>query len=61
MTFVDLTKASPDGFWKIMTKFGCPPKFIAMVRQLHDGMQARVQNDGDYSDPFPVTESNRAV
>ena len=59
MTFVDLTKAfdtvSPEGLWKIMAKFGCPAKFIAMVRQFHDGMLARVQNDGEFSDPFPVT------
>ena len=59
MTFVDLTKAfdtvSRDGLWKIMAKFGCPPRYIAMVRQFHDGMQARVQNDGEYSEPFPVT------
>ena len=26
-----------------------------MVRQFHDGMQVRVQNDGEYSEPFPVT------
>ena len=36
MTFVELTKAfdtvSRDGLWKIMTKFGCPPRFITMVR-----------------------------
>ena len=38
-----------------MAKFGCPAKFIAMVRQFHDGMLARVQNDGKFSDPFPVT------
>ena len=38
-----------------MTKFGCPPRYIAMVRQFHDGIQARVQNDGEYSEPFPVT------
>ena len=41
MTFVDLTKAfdtvSREGLWKIMAKFGCPAKFIAMVRQFHDG------------------------
>ena len=59
MTFVDLTKAfdtvSRDGLWKIMAKFGCPPRYIAMVRQFHDGMQARVQNDGEYSEQFPVT------
>ena len=42
MTFVDLTKAfdivSREGLWKIMAKFGCPAKFVAMVRQFHDGM-----------------------
>ena len=61
MTFVDLTKAfntvNREGRCKIMAKFGCPTKFIAMVRQFHDGtcMPARVQNGGDFSDPFPVT------
>ena len=33
---------------------GCPAKFIAIVRQFHDGMLARVQNDGVFSDLFPV-------
>ena len=60
MTFVDLTKAfdkvSRDGLWKIMAKFGCPPRFIAMVRQYHDGMQARVQNDGEFFEPFGVKQ-----
>ena len=59
MTFVDITKAFftviREGLWKIMAKFGCPAKFIAMVRQFHDGMHARVQNDGEFSDPFPLT------
>ena len=55
MTFVDLIKAfgtvSRDGLWKIMAncKFGCPPRFIAMVPQFHDGMQARGQNDREFS------------
>ena len=31
------------------------PRFIAMVRQFHDGMQAGVQNDGELSEPFSVT------
>ena len=39
-----------------MTKFGCPPRYIATMRQFHDGMQARVQDDGEYSEPFPVTD-----
>ena len=59
MTFVDLTKAfdtvSREGLWTIMAKFGCPAKFIAVVPQFHDGMLARVQNDGEFSLPFPVT------
>ena len=38
-----------------MAKLGCPPRFIAMVRQFHDDMQARVQNDGEFSEPFEVT------
>ena len=58
MTFVDLTKAFDTvirkGLLKIMAKFGCPVKFIAMVRQFHDGMLARLQNDGEFSDPSPV-------
>ena len=59
MTFVDLTKAfdtvSHEGLWKIMAKFSCPAKFIAMVRQFHGGMLARVQNDDEFADTFPVT------
>ena len=47
MAFVDITKAfdtvSREELWKIMPKFGCPAKFIAMVRQFHDGMLARVK------------------
>ena len=46
---------SRDGLWKIMAKFGCPPRFIAMVWQFNDGMQACVQNDGDIYEPFEVT------
>ena len=38
-----------------MAKFGCPAESIAMGRQFHDGMLARVQNGGEFSDPFPVT------
>ena len=58
-TFVDLTKAfdtvSRAGLWKIMAKYGCPDKFIALVRQFHDGMLVRVKDDGDSSEPIAVT------
>ena len=59
MTFGDLTKAfdtvSRDELCKIMATFGCQARSVAMVRQFHDGMLARVQNDGENSEPFPVT------
>ena len=59
MTLVDITKVfdtvSREGLWKSMAKFGFPTKFIAMVRQFHDCMLARVPNGGEFSDPFPVT------
>ena len=59
MTFFDLTKAfdivSREGLLKIMAKFGCPTKFVTVVRQFNDVMFARVQNGGEFSDPFPVT------
>ena len=58
-TFVDLTKAFDtecrEGLWTIMAKFGCPPKFISLVKQFYDGMQASVQDRGEHSEPFPVT------
>ena len=59
LLFIDLTKAfdnvrRPD-LWSILWKLGCPPKCINMVRSLHDGMMARVIENGDVSDPFPVT------
>ena len=58
-TFVDLTKAfdtvSRDGLWKIMGKFGCPSTVIAIVREFRGGMMARVIDDGEPSEAFPVT------
>ena len=38
-----------------MSKFGCPGKFIQVVRQFHDGMKAQVLDDGESSTPFPFT------
>ena len=59
ITFIDLTKTfdtvCKNGLWQIMETFGCPRKFTALVRQLHDGMRATVLDNGDTSDSFPVT------
>ena len=66
ITFIDLTKAfdtvNRDGLWKIMSKFGCPQKIINMVRLFHEGMEARVKDDCEFSKPFPVSKGvNRAA
>ena len=58
-TLVVLTKAfdsvSRNGLWRVMRKYGCPDKFITVVRQFHDGMLARVQDNRKISEAFPVT------
>ena len=45
--FIDLTKAfntvSRDGLWKILKHLGCPPKFLTILRQLHDGQAGQVK------------------
>ena len=50
-----LTLSSKDGLWRIMAKYECPQKFIAIVCQLHDGMLVRVQDNGEISQPLPVS------
>ncbi|XP_060767191.1 complement C3-like [Neoarius graeffei] len=46
MAFIDLTKAFDSinqvALWRILAKYGCPEKFITILRLLHDGMSARV-------------------
>ncbi|VDL89614.1 unnamed protein product [Schistocephalus solidus] len=58
-TFMDLTKACDKGdrdeLWKDMHKFGCPERFTHMVRQLHDGMMARVTDYRMVTEVFTVT------
>ena len=33
--------------WKILTKLGCSPKFVNLVRHLHEGMNAEVISEGE--------------
>ena len=50
MVFIDLTKAfdsiNRTGLWKLLANVGCPDTFVDVVRSFHDGMMARVQNQG---------------
>ena len=59
VAFIDLTKAfdtvSRDGLWKILSRLGCPPKFLAMIRQLHERQRGQVKQNGTLSDSFPIS------
>ena len=44
--------------WRTLENYGnvwLSCQIHSMGQQFHDGMLARVQNDGEFSDPFPVT------
>ena len=56
--FVDLTKAfdtvNRPLLWEVLGRFGCPPRFLSLIRALHEGMSSRVSLGGELSDIFPV-------
>ncbi|BHF70159.1 hypothetical protein SprV_0301320900 [Sparganum proliferum] len=58
-TFVDLRKAfdtvDHEGLLKVMQKFGFQERFAQMVRQLHDGIVARVTDNGAVLEAIAVT------
>ena len=60
-SFVDLTKAfdtvSRDGLWKILARLGCPPKFLDILRHLHEGQQGQVKHNGSLSGSFHISNS----
>ena len=61
---IDLAKAydSVDRvlLWKVLARFGVPPRMIKVMRVFHDGMRARVQLDhGDFSAWFNIWQGLR--
>ena len=58
ITFVDLTKAfdtvSRKGLWAILEKLGCPPKFLTMIIQLHEGQLGQIRHGNELSQPFHI-------
>lgn len=58
LAFIDLTKAfdtvNRELLWNVLRKFGCPPHFLAVLQELHDGMLARVVAGGLESELFAV-------
>lgn len=58
IVFIDLKKAFDtvprDLLWKILTKYGVPPKFLNILQQFQTNMQAKVCIGGLESPSFPV-------
>ncbi|CAH2088107.1 unnamed protein product [Euphydryas editha] len=56
LCFVDLEKAFDsiprEAMWKILTKMGCPDKFVRMIRLLHDGMTCCISVNGEQTEFF---------
>ena len=59
--FVDLTKAfdivSRDGPWKALSRLGCPPKFLTILCQFHEGQQGQVKHNLSLLNTFPIPNS----
>ena len=57
MVFVDIPKTFDTvncNLWKILHRFGYPEKLVSLIESFHDGMQARVQENGEQSEALPV-------
>ena len=56
---MDLTKAfdtvNREARWVILSKLGCPTKFVNLIRQFHDEMTGQVLSDGEASEPFSIS------
>ena len=59
MVVVDFNKAfdtvGRTGQWQLLTKYGCPEKFTAMIEALHTRMMANASVGGEVSESFSVT------
>ena len=58
IAFIDLTKAfdlvSRDGLFKVLPKFGCPPKPQSMIESFHTDTKGTVQFNGSFSETFEI-------
>ncbi len=63
MAFVDLSKVFNivlrELLRDVLPRFGCPNKFVNILRHFHDGMTARVSIGGQESESFPVSSGVR--
>ena len=50
---------SREALWQILHKFGCPDKFVNIIKSFHEGMAARVSEEGKLSEPFRVNNGTK--
>ena len=57
--FIDLTKAfdtvNREALWDVLTRYGCPRKFIQIIRLFHVDITGQVLSNGEQSDPFSIS------
>ena len=57
--FIHLTKAfeavNRETLWLILSKLGCPTKFVNLIHQFHDDIAGQVLSDGEESEPFSIS------
>ena len=57
--FIDLTKAfvtvNRETLWDVLTRYGCPPKFIQIIHFFRVDMTGQVLSNGEQSDPFSIS------
>ena len=65
VAFIDLTKAfhleSRDGLFKILPKFGYPPRLLSITSSFHEDIKGTVVFDGSTSDPFGIQSGVKQV
>lgn len=58
MIFIDIEKAFDSvcrrTLWRVLERFGCPPRFTAILSALHNHMLGKVIYGGTVSEPFPI-------
>ena len=58
IAFIDLTKAfgsvNREGLYSVLGKFGCPQKFLNLIRSLHTGIMETVAYENEESKTFAM-------
>ena len=57
--FIELAKAidtvNTEALWVILSKLGCPTKFVKLIRQFYDDMTGQVLSDVEASELFSIS------